>query len=128
MSVRIETSRRKGVGHARSDESLDHRVKTGGAQSGEARPAMPSAASGSAGAKKPAGQPVRKTVGKHKGNIGMAGTIEKSFLAVALFGIVLPHAGWAPSRGRYCENDSVATFVSPRSISVVHWGHLVYAG
>jgi hypothetical protein len=38
-------------------------------------------------------QPVRETVGNHKGNIGMAGTIEKSLLVVALFGIVLPNAG-----------------------------------
>src|ERR1700731_3684169 len=110
----METSRRKGaVARSRADESRYHRVKIGGAQSGDARTAMHSAAnarstclldvsSGSAGAKKPAEQPLRKTVGNHKGNIGMAGTIEKSLLAVALLGIVLPHAGWAhgPSRQR----------------------------
>jgi hypothetical protein len=62
-----------------------------------------------AGAKNPAGQPVRKTVGKHKENIGMAGTIEKFLLAVALFGIVLPHAGWAhgPSRQKITETIQI---------------------
>ncbi len=60
-----------------------------------------------AGAKKPAG--LHKTVGKHKGNIGMAGTIEKSLLAVALFGIVLPHAGWTdgPSRQKITETIQI---------------------
>jgi Polyketide cyclase / dehydrase and lipid transport len=35
----------------------------------------------------------------------MAGTTEKSLLAVALFGIVLPHAGWTdgPSRQKITE-------------------------
>src|ERR1700732_1925009 len=47
--------------------------------------------------------------GNHKGNIGMAGTIEKSLLAVALLGIVLPHAGWAdgPSRQKITETIQI---------------------
>src|ERR1700730_5815938 len=43
--------------------------------------------------------------GNHKGNIGMAGTIQKSLLTVALLRIMLPHAGWAdgPSRQKITE-------------------------
>ncbi len=39
----------------------------------------------------------------------MAGTLEKSFLAVALFGSVLPHAGWAhgPSRQKITETIQI---------------------
>jgi len=39
----------------------------------------------------------------------MAGTIEKSLLAVALLGIVLPHAGWAhgPSRQKITETIQI---------------------
>ena len=39
----------------------------------------------------------------------MAGTIEKSLLAVALLGIVLPHAGWAdgPSRQKIIETIQI---------------------
>jgi polyketide cyclase/dehydrase/lipid transport protein len=74
-----------------------------------ALPAFSNVSSGSGGAKKPTDQPVRKTVGNHKGNIGMAGTIEKSLLAVALLGIVLPHAGWAhgPSRQKITETIQI---------------------
>src|SRR3984893_14193612 len=47
--------------------------------------------------------------GNHKGNIGMAGTIQKSLLTVALLGIVLPHAGWAdgPSRQKITETIQI---------------------
>src|ERR1700730_5905286 len=47
--------------------------------------------------------------GNHKGNIGMAGTIEKSLLAVALLGIVLPHAGCGhcPSRHKIIETIQI---------------------
>src|SRR5580704_13322673 len=70
-----------------------------------ALPAFSNVSSVSAGANQAAGGPVRKTAGNHKGNIGMAGTIEKSLLAVALLGIMLPHAGWAdgPSRQKITE-------------------------
>jgi hypothetical protein len=53
--------------------------------------------------------PGRKTVGNHKGNIGMAGTTEKSLLAIALLGIVLPHVGWAggPSRQQITETIQI---------------------
>jgi Polyketide cyclase / dehydrase and lipid transport len=39
----------------------------------------------------------------------MAGTTEKSLLAVALFGIVLPHTGWAdgPSRQKITETIQI---------------------
>ena len=39
----------------------------------------------------------------------MAGTIEKSLFAIALFGIVLPHAGWAhgPSRQKITETIQI---------------------
>jgi hypothetical protein len=39
----------------------------------------------------------------------MAGIIEKSLLAVALFGIVLPHAGWTdgPSRQKITETIQI---------------------
>jgi hypothetical protein len=62
-----------------------------------------------AGVNKPAGSPVRETAGKHKGNIGMAGTTEKYLLAIALLGIVLPHAGWAdgPSRQKITETIQI---------------------
>jgi hypothetical protein len=64
--------------------------------------------SGSAGARKLAGPPVRKTV-IHKGNIGMAGTTEKFLLAVVLLGLVLPRAGWAdgPSRQKITETIEI---------------------
>jgi hypothetical protein len=68
------------------------------------------------GAKNPAGQPVRKTVANHKGNIRMAATIVKSLLAIALFAVALQHAGWADEPARQKITETIQIDAPPAKV------------